>query len=111
MKSRVTVTIGGQQYTILSPDGEEYIEKIADYVDGKLKETVQDDKMAAIEGAILTAMNIADEKFKEQEISENLRRQIKEILEESSKLKSELSESKREVFRLQQKLDKQSAGK
>ena len=53
--------------------------------------------------AILTAINIADERFKEQEASENLRRQIKELLEESSKLKLELSEAKREIFKLQQK--------
>ena len=53
--------------------------------------------------AILTAINIADERFKEQEASENLRRQIKELLEESAKLKLELSEAKREIFKLQQK--------
>ena len=53
--------------------------------------------------AILTAINIADDRFKEQEASENLRRQIKDLLEENSKLKSELSESKREIFKLQQK--------
>jgi len=35
---------------------------------------------------------------------ENLtRRQLKDLLEENSRLKSELSESKREIFKLQQK--------
>ena len=37
------------------------------------------------------------------EASENLRRQIKDLLEESAKLKMELSEAKREIFKLQQK--------
>ena len=54
-------------------------------------------------GAVLTAMNIADERFREQDASENLRRQIKELLEESAQLKNELSEAKREIFKLQQK--------
>jgi cell division protein ZapA len=53
--------------------------------------------------AILTALNIADERFKEQESSENLRRQIKELLEEASQLKLELSECKRQIFKLSQK--------
>ena len=56
-----------------------------------------------MDSAVLTAINIADDRFKEQEASENLRRQIKELLEENSKLKQELSEAKREIFKLQQK--------
>ena len=50
---------------------------------------------------MLAALNIADEYYKEQEASENLRRQLKEYLEEGTKLKMELSEAKREIFKLQ----------
>lgn len=103
MKNHVTVTIGGQKYTIVASDGEDYVQKVAGYVDGKLKETMTGSKLSAVDGAVLTAMNIADDRFKEQEASENLRRQIKELLEESSRLKLELSEAKREIFKLQQK--------
>ena len=103
MKNHVTVTIGGQQYALLAAEGADYVQKIAAYVDGKLKETMQGGRMAQVEGAVLAAMNIAEERFREQEASENLRRQIKELLEESSQLKSELSEAKREIFKLQQK--------
>jgi cell division protein ZapA len=103
MKNRVTVSIGGQPYTFVASEEDGYVEKVAAYVDEKLKDTMSGGKMSAVDGAILTAMNIADEKWKEQEASENLRRQIKELLEESSKLKMELSEAKREIFKLQQK--------
>lgn len=103
MKNHVTVTIGGQQYAILAAEGEEYVRKVAAYVDGKLKETMEGGKMALVDGAVLTAMNIADERFREQDASENLRRQIKELLEESAQLKTELSQAKREIFKLQQK--------
>ena len=48
----------------------------------------------------LAAMNIADLLMKEQETSENLRRQVKENLEEANTLKLELSEAKREIFKL-----------
>lgn len=103
MKNRVTVTIGGQPYNLIAAEGDDYVVKVAAYVDAKLKETGKGGKMSAVDAAVLTAMNIADEKFREQEASENLRRQIKELLEESAKLKMELSESKREIFKLQQK--------
>ncbi len=102
MKNRVTVTIGGQKYTFLAAEEDGYVEKVAAYVDGKLKEN-SGGGMSAVDGAILTAMNIADDRFKEQSASENLRRQIKDLLEESAKLKMELSECKREIFKLQQK--------
>ena len=103
MKNRVTVVVGGQEYTLLVVEGDDYVQRVAAYVDEKLKETLQGSKLAMVDCAVLIAMNIADEKFKEQDASENLRRQIKELLEESSKLKLELSEAKREIFKLQQK--------
>ena len=103
MQNRVTVTVGGLKYTLLAAEGEDYIHRVADYVNEKLGQTAKTGKISQMDCAILTAINIADERFKEQETSENLRRQIKELLEESSKLKLELSEAKREVFKLQQK--------
>ena len=103
MQNRVTVTVGGLKYTLLAAEGEDYVLRVAAYVNEKLKETARGGSISQMDGAMLTAINIADEKFKEQEASENLRRQIKELLEENAKLKSELSESKREIFKLQQK--------
>ena len=103
MQNRVTINIRGQQYTLLANESEEYVKQCAAYVDKKLGETAAGSKMALSDCAILTALNIADEKFKEQDASENLRRQIKELLEEASKLKLELSECKRQIFKLEQK--------
>ena len=103
MQNRVTVTVGGMNYTLLAAEGEDYIRRVAAYVNDKLKETASSGKISQMDCAILTAFNIADDRFKEQEASENLRRQCKEQMEESSKLKMELSEAKREIFKLQQK--------
>ena len=49
---------------------------------------------------MLAAANIADNYFKEMEASERLRRQLKEALDESAQIKADLSEAKREIFRL-----------
>ena len=103
MQNRVTINIRGQQYTLLANEDEAYVKQCAAYVDKKLGETLSGSKLALADCAVLTALNIADEKFKEQEASENLRRQIKELLEEASQLKLELSECKRQIFKLSQK--------
>ena len=95
MKNRVTVTIAGQEYTLVGTEEASYTEKVAAHVDAKVEEVLS--------GAILAAVNIADEYFKEVEAAENLRRQLKEYLEEATKMKLELSEAKREIFKLQNK--------
>ncbi|MCI8916609.1 MAG: cell division protein ZapA [Oscillospiraceae bacterium] len=103
MQNRVTVTVGGLNYTLLAVEDENYVHRVAAYVNEKLKETGRAGGRSQMDCAILTAINIADDRFKEREASENLRRQLKDLLEENSRLKSELSESKREIFKLQQK--------
>ena len=103
MQNRVTVTVGGLKYTLLATEGEDYVHRVAAYVNEKLKETGKAGGISQMDCAVLTAINLADERFKEQDASDNLRRQIKDLLEENAKLKMELSESKREIFKLQQK--------
>lgn len=103
MKNRVTVTIAGQEYTLVATEEEGYIQKIAAHVDAKVQEVMDGAKVSVVDGAILAAVNIADEYMKELEAAENLRRQLKEYLEEATKMKLELSEAKREIFKLQNK--------
>ena len=103
MQNRVTVTVGGLKYTLLATEGEDYVHRVAAYVNEKLKETGKAGGISQMDCAVLTAINLADERFKEQDASDNLRRQIKDLLEDNAKLKMELSESKREIFKLQQK--------
>ena len=59
--------------------------------------------VSAVDGAVLAAANIADNYFKEMEACERLRRQLKEALDESATIKADLSEAKREIFRLSSK--------
>ena len=103
MQNRVTVTVGGLKYTLLAVEDENYVHRVAAYENEKLKETGRPGGVSQMDCAVLTAINIADERFKEQEASVDLRRQIKDLMEENARLKTELSESKREIFKLQQK--------
>ena len=100
MKNKVVVTIADREYTMVAVEDEAYVRKCADHVDAQLRE-LSGARISQADAAVLAAMNIADEYFREHEAAENLRRQIKEGLEEASRLKSELSECKREIFKLQ----------
>ena len=100
MMNRIVVNIGGKDYVMMAVEDEEYVRKCAELVDRQLREVLADSRLAKTDGAVLAAMNIADQLMKEQEASENLRRQVKENLEEANSLKLELSEAKREIFKL-----------
>ena len=80
MKNRVTVTIAGQEYTLVGTEEASYTEKVAAHVDAKVEEVLSGAHVSLVDGAILAAVNIADEYFKEVEAAENLRRQLKEQL-------------------------------
>lgn len=103
MKNKVTVTIAQREYTLISDEGEAYVEKVASYVNGQIQETMRTSGVSAVDGAVLAAANIADSYFKEMEASERLRRQLKEALDEAAQIKADLSEAKREIFRLSSK--------
>jgi cell division protein ZapA len=100
MKNKVVVTIAGREYTMVAVEDEEYVRRCAAHVNEEIQE-VSGGRLSQADSAVLAAMNIADQYFKEQETSENLRRQIKDGLEEANRLKMELSEAKREIFKLQ----------
>jgi len=106
MNNRVTVTIAGNTYALLAAEDEVYMRTVADYVDKALRQTMEESKLAMVDCAILTAMNIADERLKEKEAGENLRLQIKELLEEVAQLKRENSELKRQNYGMQVKLQR-----
>ena len=100
MKNKVVVTIADRDYTMVAVEDENYVRKCAAHVDQQLRE-IANSRISQADAAVLAARNIADQYFREQDAAENLRRQIKDNLEEVNQLKMELSEAKREIFKLQ----------
>ena len=105
MANRVVVNICGEEYTFVAEESPAYMQKVGAYVSQKMDEVLSSAKVGRSDAAILTAAHIADELFKAQATSEQLRSQIKGYLDEAGKAQAEASDLKREVFRLQQKLD------
>ena len=106
MANRVVVNICGQEYTFVAEESASYMQKVGAYVGDKMNEILGSAKVGRTDAAVLTAANIADELFKAQEANQQLRSQIKEYLDEAGRAQAEVSELKREVFRLQQKMER-----
>lgn len=88
MQNRIVVEIGGQNYTILADDAPEYVLKTAKHVDEKMTELNAGSSYTA---AVMAALNIADEYFKAQQLTDHLRVQVREYAEETAKLRAQLA--------------------
>ena len=66
-KNATTVEIFGREYKIRGVADESYIQKVASYVDGKMREVSEGSSLPSSDRlAILAALNIADELFQER---------------------------------------------
>ena len=105
MANRVSITICGEDYTFVAEESASYMQKVGTYVGDKMAEVLNSAKVGRTDAAVLTAANITDELFKAQAVAEQLRAQIKGYLDEANRAQAEVSELKREIFRLQQRQD------
>ena len=110
MANRVVITISGEEYTFVADESSAYMQKVGSYVNDKMEEVLKSAKVGRSDAAVLTAVNITDELFKAQAAAEQLRGQIKGYLDEAARAQAEVSELKREVFRLQQRLESRNGG-
>ena len=101
MENRVYIHICGADYTLTAEESPSYMEKVAAYVNDKMTELMNSNKVGRTDAAILAALNIADELMKEKDNSEHLRTQIKGYLDDAARAQNEVSELKRELFKLQ----------
>lgn len=114
----VTVTINGIEYNLKGEEQEEYLHRLASYVDKKIKNVLEiNNKLSTSSAAILSAVNVADDMFKIKESngkmkkeSEQFKKVQKVYEEEISSLKKQLKHMDEYNMELQQKLKKYENG-
>jgi cell division protein ZapA len=81
------VKILGQRYKVRSDEGEEYIQRLADYVNEQLAEAQKGSRSVATHTvAVLAALNIADNLLKLQQQDRRLKKEVKERIRRILKL-------------------------
>ena len=88
-KNEVEVLIGGEKYTICGYESDEYLQKIATYINRKRDEINKGAASTLISNdtrVVLTEINIADDYFN----AENRLSEVKEELEEANSLNFKL---------------------
>ena len=78
-KQKITVTVAGKNYTLVSGDAPEFVRRVAAFVDRKLNETAAVTNLPSGQAAVLTCFNLAEELLKAQDENMLLRRQNEQL--------------------------------
>lgn len=93
VKTSADVLIGGKIYTLSGYESEEYLQKVANYINNKINEFDEMEQFRRIPvdmKATLLQLNIADDYFKAKEQAETLERTVREKEKEIYELQHDL---------------------
>lgn len=87
---QIKVNIFGSEYSLVSTDGSEYVQKIAHHVDFKMREVDKNQNLNSIvKIAIMAALNITEELYQEREYRDKL---LNQLNEEARKMNHSITE-------------------
>ncbi len=95
MSNRITVSIGTENYTLISNEEAVYVHQIAQKVNDALNQVNAQATLSMVDAATLAAVNLADEAQKAQNATEALREQVQNYAKEMARLKEDLAMYKR----------------
>ena len=78
-KIRTTVKIAGKEYNIAGYDPEEYVQRVAAYVDRKMSELSAATHLPPAQLAVLTAVNATDDMMKSRDEIRRLRKEVEQL--------------------------------
>lgn len=99
----VTVKINGIEYNLKGDEREEYLHKVAGYVDKKVKNILENNrKLSTSSAAILSAVNVVDDMFKKQKEYEELINKLNEIEKVQSSYMEHIETLKKQLNHMEQ---------
>lgn len=107
VKNRVKITVDGKSFTLVGYESEEHMEKVASYIDKKIKELRENSvtiSMDANLAYILTSLNVGDDYFKRLELIQNLETEKKEVDKCLEEALLQQKKAERRVKELEQRL-------
>ena len=97
IKTSADVLIGGKIYTLSGYEGEEYLQKVANYINNKINEFEEMEQFRRFSADMkftLLELNIADDYFKAKEQAEKLEKTLREKEKEIYELQHDLISAK-----------------
>lgn len=104
--SKVRLNICGSGYVVNTSESEDYMKNLADRLNLDMNELMASSNSVSITtAAVMTALNYRDELEKASGSADNMRRQIKDYLEDAASAKMAAEEARRENASLKRRVD------
>ena len=104
--SKVRLNICGSSYVVKTSESEDYMKNLADRLNLDMNELMASSNSVSITtAAVMTALNYRDELEKASGSADNMRRQIKDYLEDAASAKMAAEEARRENASLKRRVD------
>ena len=104
--SKLRLNICGSRYVVNTSESEDYMKNLADRLNLDMNELMASSNSVSITtAAVMTALNYRDELEKASGSADNMRRQIKDYLEDAASAKMAAEEARRENASLKRRVD------
>ena len=104
--SKVRLNICGSSYVVNTSESEDDMQNLADRLNLDMNELMASSNSVSITtAAVMTALNYRDELEKASGSADNMRRQIKDYLEDAASAKMAAEEARRENASLKRRID------
>ncbi|KOA20236.1 cell division protein ZapA [Clostridium homopropionicum DSM 5847] len=99
----VTVKINGSEYNLKGEEREEYLHRVASYVDKRIIDMLKkNSRLNVSDASVLAALNIVDEKFKADNIIETLKKEAEQASNAEKALQTQVNDLKRHINNLEE---------
>lgn len=104
-KKKVKVLINGAEYTLVTAEEPEYVQRVAVKVDKTLTEiSAANPRLSTAMLAMLTSINLADELIRVEDSADNLRKQVSDYSKSDIQLATQISEKTAQIKELEKKV-------
>ncbi len=104
--SKVRLNICGSSYVVATTESESYMQNLADRLNLDMNELMASSNSVSITtAAVMTALNYRDELEKASGSADNMRRQIKDYLEDAASAKMAAEELRRQNAAMKRRID------
>lgn len=106
-KNKVKVIISNTEYTLVTPEKPEYVQRVAILVDKKIAEITEvNPHLSTAMTAMLSAINLADDFLKNEDSADNLRNQVAEYSKSNKSMNSDITEKSKHIKELEKEIER-----
>ena len=105
-KTKVSVLVAGQRFTLVTEKSEKYVIELADRIDARINSLIISGEMSRERASVLTALDFADDNENDKDAIREIKEQIKDYLSEIERLNNDRAKLSADYSRLKEEYER-----